>query len=335
MLVWCLLALIPSVVFGQVRPGFFPEDVEPTTLAVGCLCKPGVMNQSRGRGLELSFLYMFDSPLNAEGDTVLTSPVSELSLQNFTFKLRLPVVNKPGFKALLGVVYRPEHYDFSVIGVEYAPIFRHMDGRNLNSSGIETILTKSWNEHFYTSSRLRVLYNGDYSGLIKAKSRYAIYSASLLLGFKKKPTREWGVGLTFNHSFRSTIALPFFLYNQTFDEHWGVEMLLPTLMNLRYNLSEKTALFLGARYNSRSYALSVPATGGTYNLNHSEIRLTASVEHRIQNWVWVELDAGTQKHFSTDFEARGEGIESFKVEPGMSPYFKVGLFISPPDSYLK
>jgi len=320
----------------QDRPVFLPEDIESSTLESECLCKPGVPNKSRGRGLEVSFLHTAKSSLNEEDGFPLTLPRSELTLQQFSVKLRAPIINKEGLKLLVGAIYRPEHYEFNPVGADYQSIFKYLDDRTLKSTGFEGIFSKSWNERLYSSFRLRVLFNGDYSGFLNTDSRYAIYNFSGLMGIKKQDNKEWGVGINFTHSFRNTIALPFFLYNHTFNDKWGIELVLPAIIMGRYNISETSILFLGLRYNSRSYSIEVDeATPQIFNLNHSEVRAAFTLEQRVHPWIWLDLTTGVQYNFSTDFDAKDNPTASFQVEPGTSPYFKIGVFLSPPDSFLK
>ena len=144
---------------------------------------------------------------------------------------------------------------------------------------------------------------------------------------------EWGLGLNFTNSFRSTIVLPFVLYNKNFNEKFGVEIVLPVLILGRWNIKEGTLLIFGAEYSSRSYAIDVPNQTGSinYDMNHSEIRFPLRLEQKIRSWVWVGGQIGYQYNFSTDFDATADS--AFKVEPKSSPYFKIGLFISPPDDF--
>ena len=110
-------------------------------------------------------------------------------------------------------------------------------------------------------------------------------------------------------------------------------MVLPALINIRYNASPKLLFLGGIRYNSRSYRLNIEELDDTiYHLNHSEIRTTLIMEKQLTNWVWIDATIGYQFNFSTDFNAPNNPDASFQVEPGMSPFIKFGVFISPPSS---
>jgi hypothetical protein len=58
------------------------------------------------------------------------------------------------------------------------------------------------------------------------------------------------------------------------------------------------------------------------------------LEQEIRPWVWFNAEVGFQYNFSTDFEVPANEIQSVMVEPDHTPYFKVGLFICPPDRFL-
>lgn len=336
-----LLFLLICISFGlsaQDKPIFLPEDLESTTLGLKCLCKPGVQNKSKSRGLEISYHITSGSEITNEDGAPLQEPLSQIqSLQNLIFKLKIPIVNKNGFKLFTGITYRPEEYHFDVIGADYQNVFQHLDATQLKSSGFELLGIKSLNEKFYASIRFRALYNGDYNGLINFDKKYAIYNFSALFGIKKNDDFEYGFGLNFTNSFRSTLALPFILINKNFNDKFGIEAALPALVMARYNFSPKTILLSGLRYNSRSYAIKVPEIGSEqlYEMNHSELRFVTMLEQQLHSWVWLNLEGGYQVNFSSDFEAIGNADANFKVEPRNAPYFRIGLFVSPPDKFFK
>ncbi|MCB0628346.1 MAG: hypothetical protein KDD15_01395 [Lewinella sp.] len=106
---------------------------------------------------------------------------------------------------------------------------------------------------------------------------------------------------------------------------------------LRYNISARTIVLGGFRYNSRSYSIRLPGEMETasFAMNHSEMRFFFSTEQNLAPWIWLDAEVGYQYNFSTDFEAKSKEVESFMVETRNALYFKIGVFISPPDSYLK
>lgn len=334
------LVLLLSIIalHGQNRPGFLGEDNDDDSgFNIQCLCRPGVQNKSRSRGLEISYLWNRGGTIDPENSNFQGVPSVIDNLENIILKLKIPVVNTEGFKLLAGFNYRPEQYYFGRVGPDYADVFNHINGRILKNTGIELFASQSFNEKNYGVLRLKASFNGDYNGLMNLDRRYAIYNATAVYGIKKNEDLEYGFGVNFTRSFRNTLALPFFIYNRNFNDKWGIESVLPAVAILRYNHSPRSIFLGGIRYNSRSYSISVPQLDEPvdYAMNHSEIRAFLSIEQNLVPWIWLDAEAGYQLNFSTDFEAKSSGATDFMVEPANAPYLKLGIFVSPPDSFLK
>ena len=325
--------ILTSALSSQDRPVFLPEDLETQNHAK-FYCKPGVSNKSRSRGLEITYTNVFNTvmdPVTYENEEDLDP--SEFSKHRFNIKLRFPVVNKESLKIIGGLFYQPELYSFSKIGTDQPELFRYLNKTTQKSTGFAATILKSWNEKHYTLLRVKTQFNGDYPGFIEFDNDRAIYNVSGLFGFKKNDEKEWGIGINYSKSFRTSSVLPFIMYNRTFDHRWGVELLLPAMATLRHNISCENILLLGVRYGSRSSHLDITyPTNETaiYNFNHSEMKAALTLEKFIYSWVWIDATVGYQFNFSTDFESKTDN-PSFKTDPKTSPFFKFGLFLSIPD----
>lgn len=333
---WLGLLCFPFFGNSQRLPFFMPEDVESTSLNVKCFCSPGVKYKSRSRGLELSFLRTFKSELRNEKGLSYASPFSESSINRIKFTLRFPLINKDNLKIIGGLLYRPEQFRFTAIGAEFENVFERLDKLNLKSSGVEFIVVKPLNEKIYTTFRARAVFNGDYREIINFEKRFAVYNFSAAIGIKKNKYKEWAFGLNYSDSFRRSILLPFVIYNHTFNERWGIESVLPAMINLRHNLSKESIFLLGLKFSSSSYSLKLDdnPVDEIFALNHSEIKLTLNLEQKFSEWFWMDFAIGYQYNFNSDFEAKINAASSFQIRPQNTPFFKVGIFLSPPDKYM-
>lgn len=321
---------------GQDNPIFLPEDIQPVGTKEVCFCKPGLANTSRSRGVELTYVQFGNTTFQEEEGFPLFGELSEFKLQQINFRLRYPLVNKDGLKVIAGISYRPERYNFNLIGTDYQSVFEFLDNRTLKSSGLGLIVSKSLNEKYYSILSLRTRFNGNYDGLISINDRYAIYQVAAIFGIKKGSDREFAFGLNLSHSFRNTTVIPFLIYNQTFNKKWGIESVLPSNIKVRYNISTESLIYFDLRFNSQSFALDTnEQLAYDFNLNHSELRSAVTFEKKLFSWIWLDLTGGVQYNFTSDFDAVDGGPTSFQIEPGFGPYFKVGFFVSPPDSYVK
>ena len=334
-----ILLLFVETLFAQLKPDFFPEDVgTPGGQIVRCFCKPGVRNKSRSKGLELAYTTRGRGTFGDEENNVERPYTKFNNWSKFEFDLKAPVLNKQGFKFLVGYKYTGESFNMSRIGVSFPETFQHLENITLKTSNISAIITKPLNEKRYLAFRFRYSANGTYDGILNFDKRYAIYKAMGIFGIKKHDDFEWGVGLNFSRSFRRTNILPFIVYNRTFINEWGLEIAFPGYVYGRYNMSPKTIFLIGTEYTSDSYRMDVPLPNDAaydFALNHSEVLFLLRWEQQIVPWVWTNVRAGFQMNFSTDFETKSVDTPEFMVDPSNSPFLEIGVFISPPDKMFK
>ncbi|MEZ4934702.1 MAG: DUF6268 family outer membrane beta-barrel protein [Saprospiraceae bacterium] len=334
-----LFIILNESLFAQLKPDFFPEDIgTPGGQIVRCFCKPGVRNKSRSKGLELAYTTRGKGTFGDEENNVERPYTDFDNWAKFEVDLKAPILNKSGFKFLMGYKYTGEFFNMSNIGVSFPETFQSLDKVTLKSSNISAIVTKPLDEKKYLAFRFRYTANGTYDGILNFDQKYAIYKAMGVFGLKKHDDFEWGFGLNFSKSFRRTNLLPFLVYNRTFINEWGLEIAFPGYVYGRYNMSSKTIFLIGTEYTSDSYRMDVtPASGGAldYALNHSEVLFLLRWEQEIVPWVWANVRAGFQMNFSTDFESKSVDTQSFMVDPSNSPFLEVGIFISPPDGAFK
>ena len=333
------LLIVSDLTFAQLKPDIFPEDIgTPGGQIVRCFCKPGVRNKSRSKGLEIAYATRGSGTFGDEEDNV-DPPYTEFgNWASFEFDLKGPVLNKEGFKFLVGYKYAGEIFDINNVGADFPETFQQLDNVTLKSGNISAIITKPLNERQYMAFRFRYTANGSFDGIMNFDQRYAIYKAMGVFGMKKHSDFEWGVGLSFSKSFRRTNILPFIVYNRSFINNWGIEAAFPGYVYGRYNLSDKTIFLAGTEYASSSYRMDVPVANDApldYALNHSELLFLFRWEQQIVPWVWTNVRTGFQMNFSTDFETKAANTQTFLVDPTNSLFFEIGIFISPPDGAFK
>ncbi|MCR9289400.1 MAG: DUF6268 family outer membrane beta-barrel protein [Bacteroidetes bacterium] len=330
--------LINLTAFTQVKPDFFPEDINPEAIGVRCFCKPGIRNKSRSRGITFEYGFIGDGVFEPENDT-LTRPYSSFNrIEQLELNVKVPLVNREKIKVLLGYKHYRETFRFEEVGVDYSDAFQELANRKLKSNSFSVIISKPINETSYFATRFRYTTNGDYEGLIKFENKYSIYKFIGLYGFKPNDDIEWGFGLSVASGFRGKTALPFFLYNRNFNEKWGIESVLPGFVHARYNINQRSILLGGFEYSSQSYRLDATETSFgllDYAFNHSEMLISIRWERQIAEWFWSTIKFGYQLNFSSDFESKSVITPAFNVEPTNNWFIKIGIFLAPPDSVLK
>lgn len=314
--------------------------LESSTLpSESAFCKPGVLNSSRSRGAE--FTYGFTSPFSLQvpisvADAATSGQVE--FVESYRAKIKIPLIIKKDFKVLFGYEYNSETFHFGETAGFHSATFNSLDGKALRSNRYSLYATKSFNDRFYSLIRLRAAYNGDYDQGMTINDRYGIYSVVGGVGFKESDKKEWGLGVSYSYSKFRTRLIPFLVYNQTFNDKWGVEAILPLQAFARYNVSKKTLLFAGVEYNSIFYNADLENAFSneieSYFVRHSGLRSSVSVEQKIIPWLWLHAKAGYQTSFSTDFQNQYNPTASFDAGTGNTWFFRIGLFLSPPDKLM-
>ena len=315
------------------------QSIQGVSTHKKAVCTPGIINKSRSRGLEISYTYLGGGAFR-EGTQPGVVPEGIDHIRSLNFKLKLPLINRPDFKFLLGFSHQPETVFFDRPSLEKAnAVFSNLHAAQLKSSGIGLYAIRPINTEKYTALRLKVNYNGDYDQLINFDRRYRNINASWAMGYKKHDDFEWGFGINFSSDFRRTLAIPFIIYNRNFNDHWGIETVFPGYVDLRYNVDAKTILLGGYKFNGSSYSVdggSVGTNNGAiYHFDHNEIQFGLSLERQLVPWVWANVKAGFQYNMRTQLASQSAEFSSFEVRPPHTPYFSIGIFVSPPNKFCK
>ena len=331
----CLLAALPGN--SQNRPNILFEDIEQGDLSIKCLCKPGIRNKSKSKGLEIYYNLLGGGELSAPNFNFFSSQPEYQQFRKFRAKITLPIVRSEAFKMLVGMSYQAEQYEFRRLEADFENILAQIDNRNFKSTAFNLTMSYSLNEINYLGLRYSTRYNGAYSGFISTQSRYAINTAALAFGIKKTEDEEWGIGVAFSETFRSSgfRVLPFVFWNKNIDHRFGIEATFPAEFYTRYNLNPKTILLGGFNFNGESYSFDQQIIDRQLSFNHTELQFLLKCERQLFPWVWLNAAGGFQFNFNSNFEVQSTQRDLLTVSPENTWYFRIGLFLSPPDSFLK
>ncbi|MEQ8704874.1 MAG: hypothetical protein RIC19_13185 [Phaeodactylibacter sp.] len=319
---------------------FTEKDDVDLTQECATFCRPGVTNKSRGRGLLLERTMVGDQNLAPRPGGIEGANASEVDyIEQFRAKIKIPLINAPSLKVLAGYEYQQEAVQFERIGYFNQELFQSLNGKALRTNKYSLYINKSFNERVYGGLRLRTSYRGDYQQMMSFDPRYATFSGLAAVGFKERDDLEWGLGLMFGRNFFNTTLLPFGVFNQTFSDKWGIETVLPVQVMMRYNFTPTNMLLFGVEYQSSSYALDLlqPGTQGMtpYYFRHAEIALKAVYDKKIYSWIWLTAETGYLIPRRARFDNTIDAAYNFRARTSPQPFFRVGLFLSPPRDMIK
>ena len=301
-------------------------------------CQPGVLHKSPGKGVAVEYVFY-----PGYGQSSIDSEDARVNGNHHLLaKFKIPVVNKERLKVLLGVRYFEEVYLMNNAEPEKNWLFYNLNGKKLKSHRFSAYLAHSFGYQYYLGLKAELSYNGDYDSFLSLDQRYRESYLVGVLGKKKNANTEWGLGLVSRFGYRGMVTYPFLIYNQTFDEHWGLEATLPVKCMIRYRFSESSLLLFGGEMASRNYSVDLhkgqsnDSPLGRYVITNPEAQLNISFQQQLSKWIWMEVKTGYVRYMNARVDGKQEVAEiDFQVEKKNSGFAKLGLFLSPPKSYLK
>ena len=301
-------------------------------------CRPGVIGKSKSKGVLIRYAYQGGYDQKIKG-TNFSNNIE--GIERFQSKLKIPLINQPDLKALIGFEYGFHRFHLGQSEDNpFSSVVNRIDNRLLKKNQVGAYLTKSLDEKFYVGLIAKASFRGDYKGFVDIEDDYGSYTFTGVWGIKPREDLEWGLGLNYTIRFfrDSDQILPFLIYNQTFNDRWGIESTLPAQAFLRYNFSPRHLLLTGFSVQSFAYGIDVLD-------NREEFPVTAfrelgidfgvSYEQKLFSWFWMKVDGGFNLPFRSEFIATNQDFEDFRQTSSGRPYFSFGIFITPPDEYIK
>ncbi len=301
-------------------------------------CKPGVIGKSKSKGVMLLYGLHSGYPQMIEG-TNIDENLSNVEI--LEAKIKIPLVNAPDVKVLFGYEFGFRKYHFNESDDNfYTDIFNRIDDRTLKENIFSVYLTKAFDERNYGALRIRANYTGDYEGWLDLEDHHAIYNVTAVWGIKPRAELEWGIGLSYSKRFfrDNDQVLPFLVYNHTFNSEWGIESTLPAQIFLRHNFSGDQIVLFGLSAQSYVYSIDVLSNVDrepTHAFRELGVNTGLTYEQKLFSWIWMKIDGGYHIPIRSEFIAVDNDFEDFIQKPNGRPFFNLGLFLTPPDDFIR
>lgn len=235
-------------------------------------------------GYEYQGAHDVSSPQFVQGDRRFDAA------QGPRISINAPVVS--GTRAILnlGATYWRTGYSGTAFpDILYSPLER----RGLHSIGVNSTLFKPLNQKNVLVLQASLDGNALVQQGTSPDSKALTFSATAIYGWKKSDSLMWGLGLSRTYRMGRLIHVPVLLYNRTFNDRWGVELLLPARGLVRRNFNPKTLATLGFELEGNQYAV-YSKTGPTTFLQRGEIKPRLNIERNLTGFWWIALQAGVR-----------------------------------------
>ena len=298
----------------------------------------------RSKGFELKYERVMDFGVKTSStDPALDNGSASIRRnRRISSKVRIPLVVRPGFKALVGLAYFREDFGFENPDDLSNPLYRSLEDKSLRAIGARLYLIKPTYKNRYYLFRGSISLNGDYNIDTEPNRNFIRFSLAPLIGFKPNSRTSYAIGVAYSYNFGRGIPYPIFSYNRAFNDRWGFESFLPVNAKLRYSPNDKWFAYWGVELQGANYNVrlgdSVLTANTAIYLEKSEVRTVFRLERELHDWLWVGAEGGWRYNIDFDlsdsFVLARSGIVADN-SLGDALLFNVGIFIVPPRKFLE
>lgn len=299
-------------------------------------CNQKVTNQLPQRIISLGYEY--------QGGFVMPgirSSASTATLQDFTInqvstlkaQVNIPVISNTKIIWQLGANYGASRFDVENSGDN--TFAQKLDSRALITTGINTTIFKPLNENNFLIVQASADVNGLFQRFNDISSEAVTVSGAIIYGWKTSDKNMIGTGISRTYRAGRLLHVPVLFWNKTFNDHWGMELLLPARGVVKYNFSTSNILQLGFELEGNQYLMNLPnSQNGKVFLQRGELKPRVSWDKKVTGFLWMSAQAGIRSNFRFDvmnkYDAREDNQRYFTSNLGNPFYFNLSLnFVSP------
>jgi hypothetical protein len=208
-------------------------------------------------------------------------------------------------------------------------LVRHLSNRGLRSTSLQATVFKPFNEKTFMIVQAQADVNGSHTSFSDISGANFTYSATAIYGWKKSDNLMWGVGAARTYRLGQLIYVPVLLWNKTFNEKWGAEVLLPARAVVRRSFGTTSLLTAGFELEGNAYRLNDIGF-----LRRGEVKPRVTYERQLKNFIWLSAQAGLRYNARFDVygtqNPKGDNAASIKTHLSNPFYFNIGINLVSP-----
>jgi hypothetical protein len=300
-------------------------------------CTQKVLNQTPQRIISIGYDYNADFHMPgirfSESNTIPQEfHVNQVNM--LRAQVNIPVIATNKFIWQLGANYWSSQFAFENNKVNN-PFVSALQSNALVSTGINTTIFKPLNERNFLIFQASADINGVFPKLGDIDSKALTLSATGIYGWKISESNMIGTGIARTYRAGRLIYVPVVLWNKTFNDRWGMELLLPAKGFVRYNFSTSSMLQLGFELEGNQFYTKLPQSkNGEGFIQRGEFKPRIMWDKKITGFLWFNVQAGLRYNYRFDvmnkFDGKDESDRFFTSQLGNPMYINFSLnFVSP------
>jgi len=248
-------------------------------------------------------------------------------------QVNIPVVSTNKIIWQLGANYWGSNFNLENPGTNL--FAKELNNNSMTSAGINTTIFKPLNEKNFLILQASVDANGFFKSMSDINGKSLTLSATAIYGWKTSENNMIGTGIARTYRAGQLIHVPVLFWNKTFNDKWGMELLLPAKGHLRYNFSTSNMLQVGFELEGNQFSMRLPnSQNGTVFIQRGEFKPRIMWDKKISGFIWFNVQAGLRYNYRFDvmnqYDAKKDNQRYFTSKLGNPMFFNFSLnFVSP------
>jgi hypothetical protein len=295
-----------------------------------------VLNQTPAKIISLGYDYTGEFHMPgiriAENITQLDDRhVSQVNV--FRAQLNIPVIATNKLIWQLGANYWGSQFQIENAGSN--SFTKSLNQSSLISAGINTTIFKPLNETNFIILQASADVNGLFTQESKISSNALTLSATAIYGWKKSEKNMIGTGIARTYRAGRLIYVPVLFWNKTFNDKWGMELLIPAKGYVRYNINTSNMIQAGFELEGNQFSMPIPSTQtGQFYIQRGEFKPRIMWDKKITGFLWFSAQVGLRYNYRFDVMNKYDGKEDneryFSSKLGNPLFVNFSLnFVSP------
>lgn len=299
-------------------------------------CNQKVINQLPQRIISLGYEYHGGFAMPGVRSSAASSTLQDFTINKVSAikaQVNIPVISNTKIIWQVGANYWASKFNVDDPGNN--SFAQRLDSRALTTSGINTTIFKPLNEKNFLIVQASADMNGLFQRFSDISSEAITVSGTIIYGWKTSDRNMIGTGISRTYRAGRILHVPVFLWNKTFNDHWGMELLLPARGHVKYNFSPSNILQLGFELEGNQFLMNLPnSQNGKVFLQRGEFKPRVAWDKKITGFLWMSAQAGLRYNWRFDvmnqYDAREVSQRYFTSNLGNPFYFNLSLnFVSP------
>jgi hypothetical protein len=299
-------------------------------------CNQKVINQLPQRIVSLGYEYQggFNMPgVRISEASQATQDFSVNQVSALKAQVNIPVVSNTKIIWQLGANYWASRFNIDNPGNN--AFAQNLDSKALTTTGINTTIFKPLNEKNFLIVQASADMNGVFQSFSDISSDAITVSGAVIYGWKTSDKNMIGAGISRTYRAGRILHVPILFWNKSFNDHWGMELLLPARGHVKYNISASNILQLGFELEGNQFLMNLPnSPNGKVFIQRGELKPRVAWDKKLSGFLWMSAQAGFRHNYRFDvmnqYDAREASQRYFTSNLGNTFYFNLSLnFVSP------